>query len=447
MGLTWWPVAVAGFACLAVAVALALLLPMEQARRQLRRLANSSRLTRLPDYTRLARARSLSMLVTIVLLGLLFGSAVVASARPSGWWWSSATADPPQDVMLCVGEPIAEPVTGDFLTYFAGQARTYGTQRIGLTSANRRVVPMTRDYQYVAGKFGDLAELSDEPESDTSDSAASFSPAVSYIDYASSVEDILALCMTGFPSFEDQSSHRRSLIYLGPGQVREPGETATLADDRCAGHRNGERLGRPDQCPRPSDRGAGALPSIAESTGGQFFSFDPRQSALTDDLNAIRDSPPQPSATADADFRRLVRRQPRHSTDHRGGDVDTAVSLAGGAATMTFQPVLPAVVLIVIAVIVVALRLLNMRRLHTTAVRGWSTVWRWSGLTLAVLLILLAAAPARHRARRAGSHRRGTIRREHQHLLHRRPVSRLGRRGLRQTGSRGCPGSVRTSKP
>ncbi len=53
---------------------------------------------------------------------------------------------------------------------------------------------------------------------------ASFTPAVSYIDYASSVEDILALCMTGFPSFEATSSHRRTLIYLGPRQVREPGE-------------------------------------------------------------------------------------------------------------------------------------------------------------------------------------------------------------------------------
>ena len=300
MGLTWWPVAVAGFACVAAAVALALLLPMEQARRQLRRLANSSRLTRLPDYTRLARARSLSMLVTIVLLGLLFGSAVVASARPSGWWWSSATTDPPQDVMLCVGEPIADPVTGDFLTYFAGQARTYGTQRIGLTSANRRVVPMTRDYQYVAGKFGDLAELSDEPESATSDSAASFSPAVSYIDYASSVEDILALCMTGFPSFEDQSSHRRSLIYLGPGQVREPGETRRSLMTAAQVTEMASASGVQINALAPSDRGAGALPSIAESTGGQFFSFDPRQSALTDDLNAIRDSPPQPSATADA---------------------------------------------------------------------------------------------------------------------------------------------------
>jgi hypothetical protein len=33
-----------------------------------------------------------------------------------------------------------------------------------------------------------------------------------------------------------------------------------------------------------------------------------------------------------------------------------------------------------------------MRRLYTTAGARWSTVWRWSGLTLAVLLILIAAA-------------------------------------------------------
>ena len=59
---------------------------------------------------------------------------------------------------------------------------------------------------------------------------------------------------------------------------------------------------------------------------------------------------------------------------------------------MTFQPVLPAVVLLVIAVAVIALRLLTMRRLHATAGAPWATVWRWSGLTLAVLLILIAAA-------------------------------------------------------
>lgn len=59
---------------------------------------------------------------------------------------------------------------------------------------------------------------------------------------------------------------------------------------------------------------------------------------------------------------------------------------------MTFQPVVPGVFLLVIAVVVIALRLLTMRRLHATAGARWSTVWRWSGLTLAALLILIAAA-------------------------------------------------------
>ncbi len=59
---------------------------------------------------------------------------------------------------------------------------------------------------------------------------------------------------------------------------------------------------------------------------------------------------------------------------------------------MTFQPVLPAVVLLVVAVVVIALRLLTMRALHATAGARWTTVWRWSGLTLAILLILIAGA-------------------------------------------------------
>ena len=59
---------------------------------------------------------------------------------------------------------------------------------------------------------------------------------------------------------------------------------------------------------------------------------------------------------------------------------------------MTFQPVLPGVFLLVAAVVVIGLRLLTMRRLHATAGARWSTVWRWSGLTLAALLVLIAAA-------------------------------------------------------
>ena len=59
---------------------------------------------------------------------------------------------------------------------------------------------------------------------------------------------------------------------------------------------------------------------------------------------------------------------------------------------MTFAPVLPPVLLLVIAAVVIALRLLTMRLLHATAGARWTTVWRWAGLTLAVLLILIAAA-------------------------------------------------------
>ena len=201
--------------------------------------------------------------------------------------------------MLCVGEPVADPSTGEFLTYFAGQVRTYGTQRIGLTSANRRVIPMTRDYQYVAGKFGDLAQLSEEQADGAADNAASFSPAVSYVDYASSVEDILALCMTGFPSFQSKSPNRRSLIYLGPGQIREPGEARPSLRTAAQVTGMARDAGIQINALARSDRSAGVLPTIAESTGGQFFSFDPKQLALADDLNAIRDRPPQASAPAD----------------------------------------------------------------------------------------------------------------------------------------------------
>lgn len=298
MALTWWPVAIAGLICAAVAIVLALLLPMEQVRRQLRRMANTSRLTRLPEYARLARARLLSMLVAVALISVLLGASVLASARPAGWWWSSAPPGPPDDIMLCVGEPVTEPVTGEFLTYFASQARTYGTQRIGLTSPNRRVIPMTRDYQYVAARLGDLSKLSQERD-DAVATAASFTPAVTYVDYASSVEDVLALCMTGFPSFDSTSSHRRSLIYLGSGQLRQPDETrpSLLTVDQI--NAMASKAGVQINAISTSSRNAGALPDIAKTSGGQYFSIDGRGDQLTGDLDLIRNAPPAATAPAE----------------------------------------------------------------------------------------------------------------------------------------------------
>jgi hypothetical protein len=296
VALTWWPVAIAGLICAAIAVVLALVLPMEQVRRQLRLMANTSRLTRLPEYARLARARLFSMLVAVALIAVLLGASVLASARPSGWWWSSAPPDPPDDIMLCVGEPVTEPVTGDFLTYFAGQVRTYGTQRIGLTSPNRRVIPMTRDYQYVVGRLGDLARLSRDRADDAVATAASFAPAVNYVDYASSVEDVLALCMTGFPDFGSPSSHRRSLVYLGSGQLRGADETRPSLLTADAVSAMAARSGIQINALSTSSRNAGILPNVSKFSGGQYFSIDGRQQQLAGDLDLIRGRPPAATA-------------------------------------------------------------------------------------------------------------------------------------------------------
>lgn len=291
MDLRWWPVAVAGLVCLAVAFALAMLLPMEQVRRRLQPLANTARLTRLPEYARVARARSLSMLVAIVLLVLMFGAAVLATARPADWAWLG-TSEAPEDIMLCVGEPVTERAAGEFLTYFARQSKTYGTQRIGLTSSNRRLVPLTRDHQYAAGKFGNFAQAATMPEDGAEDMAASFSPPVRYVDYAPSVEDILALCMTGFPSFEHKSTHRRSLIYLGPSMIRGPNETrpSLFTDQRATDM--AATAGIQINVISPTGQGNDALETITESTGGQYFRIDPSGADLSAKLDIIRSNAP-----------------------------------------------------------------------------------------------------------------------------------------------------------
>lgn len=305
MDLKWWPVAVSGFACLAIAIAVAVLLPMEQSRRQLVPLANTSRLTRLPEYARLARSRALATIVTLVLLVTLFVAALVASARPTGWSWAGGS-DVPEDIMLCVGEPVTAPAAGQFLNYFAGQATTYGTQRIALTSPTRRVVPMTRDYQYAAGQltdFGRLAQMQSDVDAGEPPSrpelaamhtkAAAFAPEVSYVDYAAGVDDVLSLCITGFPSFDDKSNRRRSLIYLGPSEIRVPDETrpALFTDRRVIDMANqaGVQVNAITTSPRGTEA---ALRSITEATGGQFF-LNPKGPTLPAHLDDIRADPPQ----------------------------------------------------------------------------------------------------------------------------------------------------------
>ncbi|OBF29113.1 hypothetical protein A5724_26940 [Mycobacterium sp. ACS1612] len=58
---------------------------------------------------------------------------------------------------------------------------------------------------------------------------------------------------------------------------------------------------------------------------------------------------------------------------------------------MRFDPVLPPALLGAIAFALIALRLITMYQLHTSAGARWGTVWRWCGLTLAVMLVMIAA--------------------------------------------------------
>lgn len=295
----WWPVALLGLACFVAVVALAALLSMTATRRKLRPLANVARLTRLPEYAKVARLRSLSTIVTLVVLTVMFGAATWAAARPS-----VATNDfdaaHPEDIMLCVGQPVANASTAELLDYFARQTtNSTQAQRIGLTSANRRLVPLTRDHQYAAGRFGDYTGAREAP-------SASFAPAVPYTDYATSVNDVLALCLSGFPPAEQRSMHRRSVIYLGPSDLRAAGEQrpALFTDGsvRALVERVGAQVNVIDTAASPA---SAALVTLAKQTGGRYVA--PGAKSVTAALNEIRAHAP-PARRADgtdviADFR------------------------------------------------------------------------------------------------------------------------------------------------
>ncbi|KUI44216.1 hypothetical protein AU197_02980 [Mycobacterium sp. IS-1590] len=301
MALTWWPIAVIGFACLAGAVALAVLVPTKQLRRRLLPLANTVRLTRLPEYARVARARTASMVVTIVLLVLLFGAAVLASARPSGLWWSLQTSDVPEDVMLCVAEPVDDPSTSAFLSYFAQRTGAFGAQRVGLTSINRRIIPLTRDHQFAVEKLGEAAGLAGLPDDAAlspaqraakRNSLAAFTAPVTYVDYATSVADVLALCAAGFPADDPPGERRRSIIYLGPGQLRAPDETRpSLYTDQQVTELMQERGIQVNALVTSP----GPVRSVVSATSGRYAPVGPDPAAQ---LDGIRAHPPDADRAA-----------------------------------------------------------------------------------------------------------------------------------------------------
>lgn len=295
MDLKWWPVAALGSTCFVGAVVLASLLPMTAARRRLRPLANVARLTRLPEYAKVARLRSLSTVAALVLLTVMFGAATWAASRPTeaGEGSDGFEGAHPEDIMLCVGQPVADAGTAQLLDYFARQAGTsHRTQRVGLTSVNRRLVPLTRDHQYAAGRFGEYARARA-----VQSASFAFAPPVPYTDYAASVQDVLALCISGFPSPRQHSTHRRSVIYLGPSALRAADERrpALFTDGavRDLAERAGTQLNVIDTAPSSA---SGSLAALSERTGGRYLA--PGRGSVVRALNEIRANTP-PARLAD----------------------------------------------------------------------------------------------------------------------------------------------------
>ena len=288
MAVRWLVVVIVGCVALAVCVAVVLLNPVHQERRRLRPLANVDRLTRLPEYVRAVRLRALIAVVTLGLLLVAFACTVLAAARPTGL--PTATGDAavaqPEDIMLCFGRPMPNGETAEAARFFAAQAQTFGTQRIGLTSTNSRVIPLTRDYAHVTDQLSKLA----------GDDAGLVAP-VAYVDYTEGVQDLLALCMTGFPSFEDGAAQRRSIVYVG---IDEPSPGTALFDtDRV--RRMADTAGVQINALTNRD-GTGTLCSLARHTGGQCFTGD---LDVGESLTRIRSHPPAP--TEDGGTRAAVR--------------------------------------------------------------------------------------------------------------------------------------------
>lgn len=283
MALNWWPIAVGGIVAVVAVVLLAALLPMTSARRRLRPLANVDRLMQLPEYVKVARLRSMSSGVTLVVLTVMCAAAFWTAARPTGSTEGFDAAHP-EDIMLCVGESVNDASTGEMLDYFARQAdESPRSQSIGLTSVNRRVVPMTHDRQYAASRFAEYARA-DEAES------AAFAPPITYTDYAAGVDDVLALCVSGFPGFGERSTHRRSMIYLGPSDLRDPGDTRpglfSDASVRELVQRAGIQVNIVDTAATRSDN----LRALAEVTGGRYLATD--SGSLVPALDEIRANTP-----------------------------------------------------------------------------------------------------------------------------------------------------------
>ena len=274
MDVIYWGVAIVGCVALAACIAAALLPPRRDQPERLRARANTGRLTGLPEYARAVRRHTVTAAAAVAVLVLCFVAAAFAAARPTGLpaLNRAAGTEQPEDIMVCVGAPGEDPAVNGTLRYFAEAVRGFGTERIGLTSPDRRLIPLTRDYQYAAGRFAGYAQ----PQPLVS--------SVTYTDYTATIEDVLAMCLTGFPEFDTEAPVRRSLIYVGPGTLSGDGGPSLFTAQQV---RDMAAMAGVQVNAVTDDDGLPA--ELARQTGGR----------VTPDVGDIRSHPPAPQPGTD----------------------------------------------------------------------------------------------------------------------------------------------------
>ncbi|MCG7608441.1 hypothetical protein [Mycobacterium sp. CnD-18-1] len=319
MELKWGWVVIVGLVALVAIVLAAFLWPMRRQPRRLRPLAWVGRLTEMPEYVRAYRRyRILLTAIAITTVAVLM-CAIVATARPVS---SQATAAEvnrahPEDVMLCLQDDPASHDASVLLSYFAGQAAGFDSQRLGLTSRANRVIPLTRDYPFLEdelGRYASLERLRSEQSPTPEDTAVlqraryEFGRAVGYTDYQLTVNDALAMCMKGFPGAGKPSDTRRSVIYMGPA-----GSAATpiFSDDGLADLARSSGI-QVNVLTSSTLDASGGLSELAKATGGRFISYvtaadadggtphgdqDSLDKALRSHLDDIRSHPPAVTAS------------------------------------------------------------------------------------------------------------------------------------------------------
>lgn len=254
-----------------------------------RPVAHADRLTALPEYQAALRLHRRRLLLAGAACALLLASTAVAAARPV----DVSTIRPEQhnrDIMLCLDTSgsmsSADAAVADV---FAGLARTFDGERIGLTifdSTAIQVFPLTDDYAYAQEQLQLAKDAFDGKPGSSGFLDGTWSGRGSSL-----IGDGLASCLNSFPGEAgqtpreaggearqgDAAQRSRSVVlatdnFLSGEPIMSLEQAAQLARDRSV-HVHALNPGDLDYGSGPDQPGA-QLRAAAESTGGLYYALD-----------------------------------------------------------------------------------------------------------------------------------------------------------------------------